>query len=132
MEAATLLIGDLSQRTGCHIETIRYYERVELLPRAQRRGRYRAYSALPAPFDKRAALALVDVRLIEHVIVTGTGILSFAERGLISYVEWCVRHQVLLRIAAGELPIYFRTPRVPYCSAAIRGEQRMRRGRCRR
>jgi DNA repair protein RadC len=31
----------------------------------------------------RAALALVDVRLIDHVIVTGTGILSFAERGLL-------------------------------------------------
>ena len=44
MELTTLLIGDLSQRTGCHIETIRYYERVDLLPRAQRRGRYRAYS----------------------------------------------------------------------------------------
>jgi DNA repair protein RadC len=25
----------------------------------------------------------VDVRLIDHVIVTGTGILSFAERGLL-------------------------------------------------
>ena len=44
MEPAILLIGDLSQRTGCHIETIRYYERVDLLPRAQRRGRYRAYA----------------------------------------------------------------------------------------
>jgi MerR family mercuric resistance operon transcriptional regulator len=36
MEPTILLIGDLSQRTGCHIETIRYYERVDLLPRAQR------------------------------------------------------------------------------------------------
>lgn len=44
MEPTPLLIGDLSRRTGCHIETIRYYERVDLLPRAQRRGRYRAYS----------------------------------------------------------------------------------------
>lgn len=44
MEAPALLIGALSQRTGCHIETIRYYERVRLLPRAQRRGRYRIYS----------------------------------------------------------------------------------------
>ena len=31
----------------------------------------------------REALALVDVRLIDHVIVTGTGFLSFAERGLL-------------------------------------------------
>ena len=44
MEPPALLIGELSQRTGCHIETIRYYERVRLLPRAQRRGRYRTYS----------------------------------------------------------------------------------------
>ena len=45
MEPTTLMIfGDLSQRTDCHIETIRYYERVDLLPRAQRHGRYRAYS----------------------------------------------------------------------------------------
>ena len=44
MEPPTLLIGELSQRTGCHIETIRYYERVRLLPRAQRRGRYRTYA----------------------------------------------------------------------------------------
>jgi MerR family mercuric resistance operon transcriptional regulator len=44
MEPPVLTIGGLSQRTGCHIETIRYYERVRLLPRAQRRGRYRTYS----------------------------------------------------------------------------------------
>jgi len=44
MELPVLTIGGLSQRTGCHIETIRYYERVRLLPRAQRRGRYRTYS----------------------------------------------------------------------------------------
>lgn len=44
MEPRPLLIGELSARTGCHIETIRYYERVLLLPRAQRRGRYRCYS----------------------------------------------------------------------------------------
>jgi MerR family mercuric resistance operon transcriptional regulator len=41
---AVLLIGDLSQRTGCNIETIRYYERIGLLPPAQRRGRYRSYT----------------------------------------------------------------------------------------
>jgi MerR family transcriptional regulator, mercuric resistance operon regulatory protein len=44
MEPAVLTIGGLSQRTGCNIETIRYYERVRLLPHAQRRGRYRTYS----------------------------------------------------------------------------------------
>lgn len=44
MEPPVLTIGGLSQRTGCHIETIRYYERVRVMPRAQRRGRYRTYS----------------------------------------------------------------------------------------
>lgn len=38
-----MLIGELSRRTGCHIETIRYYERIGVIPAAQRRGRYRAY-----------------------------------------------------------------------------------------
>ncbi len=33
-----MLIGALSERTGCHIETIRYYERIKLLPKPQRTG----------------------------------------------------------------------------------------------
>jgi MerR family mercuric resistance operon transcriptional regulator len=38
-------IGGLSRRTGCNIETIRYYERIGLLPRARREGggRFRRY-----------------------------------------------------------------------------------------
>ena len=36
-------IGALSRRTGCNIETIRYYERIGLLPVPPRRGRYRSY-----------------------------------------------------------------------------------------
>lgn len=38
-------IGELSRRTGCNIETIRYYERIGLLPTPSRRGRYRSYGA---------------------------------------------------------------------------------------
>lgn len=38
-----LPIGELSRRTGCNIETIRYYERIGLLPSPARRGRYRSY-----------------------------------------------------------------------------------------
>jgi MerR family mercuric resistance operon transcriptional regulator len=38
-------IGELSRRTGCNIETIRYYERIGLLPVPARRGRYRHYGA---------------------------------------------------------------------------------------
>jgi MerR family mercuric resistance operon transcriptional regulator len=36
-------IGELSRQTGCKIETIRYYERIGLLPVPRRRGRYRFY-----------------------------------------------------------------------------------------
>jgi len=39
-----LAIGTLSKRTGCNIETIRYYERVGLLPApARSSGGYRLY-----------------------------------------------------------------------------------------
>ncbi len=38
-----MTIGQLSQRTGANIETIRYYERIGLLPVALRQGRYRSY-----------------------------------------------------------------------------------------
>lgn len=40
----TLTIGELSERTGCPVQTIRYYEREGLLPPAARtRGNYRLY-----------------------------------------------------------------------------------------
>ena len=43
-QSAGIQIGDLSRRTGCNIETIRYYERITLLPIPVRSaGRYRLY-----------------------------------------------------------------------------------------
>ncbi len=45
MPLPSLTIGQLSQRTGANIETIRYYERISLLPVALRQGRYRSYDA---------------------------------------------------------------------------------------
>jgi MerR family mercuric resistance operon transcriptional regulator len=40
-----LRIGEVAARSGCHIETIRYYERIGLLPRPSRsRSGYRAYA----------------------------------------------------------------------------------------
>lgn len=40
-----ILIGELSRRAQCNIETIRYYERIGLLPRPRREGggRFRRY-----------------------------------------------------------------------------------------
>jgi MerR family mercuric resistance operon transcriptional regulator len=42
--SSEIAIGELSQRTRCNIETIRYYERIGLLPRPRRQGgRFRRY-----------------------------------------------------------------------------------------
>ncbi|KGB54708.1 Transcriptional regulator, MerR family [Sphingopyxis sp. LC81] len=37
-------IGELSRRTGCNIETIRYYERIGVLRIPSRSGRFRSYA----------------------------------------------------------------------------------------
>ncbi|OJY77893.1 MAG: transcriptional regulator [Rhodospirillales bacterium 70-18] len=43
MVAEKLPIGVLSRRTGCGIETIRFYGRAGVLPAPRRHGRYRIY-----------------------------------------------------------------------------------------
>lgn len=43
MALAGIAIGEFSRRTGGNIETIRYYERIGLLPSPDRKGRYRRY-----------------------------------------------------------------------------------------
>src|SRR3546814_12777419 len=40
---AAIQLGELSRRTSCNIETIRYYDRPGLLPVPPRRGCYRSY-----------------------------------------------------------------------------------------
>nr|WP_294846423.1 helix-turn-helix domain-containing protein [uncultured Sphingomonas sp.] len=57
MAEADFAIGTLSRQSECNIETIRYYERIGLIPRAARRGRYRVYSVADVArlrFVKRA------------------------------------------------------------------------------
>jgi MerR family mercuric resistance operon transcriptional regulator len=45
-QSAGIQIGDLSRRTGCNVETIRYYERIALLPVPVRSaGRHRFYDS---------------------------------------------------------------------------------------
>jgi hypothetical protein len=46
VRSAGIQIGELSRRTGCNIETIRYYERITLLAApARSAGRYRVYGS---------------------------------------------------------------------------------------
>ena len=48
--SAGIQIGELSRRTGCNIETIRYYERITLLPAPVRRAAgYRVYDTADVP-----------------------------------------------------------------------------------
>lgn len=44
MGLSDLSIGDIAARTACNIETIRYYERIGLIPVPRRQGRYRRYA----------------------------------------------------------------------------------------
>ena len=72
-----LAIGELSRRTGCNIETIRYYERIGLLPPPLRRGRYRRYGASDVgrlAFVRRArelGFKLDEVRALLDLAVEG-------------------------------------------------------------
>ena len=43
MPQAGIAIGEFSRRAGRNIETIRYYERIGLLPLPDRQGRFRRY-----------------------------------------------------------------------------------------
>jgi MerR family mercuric resistance operon transcriptional regulator len=43
MRQERIPIGELSRQTGNNIETIRYYERIGLVPAPPRQGRYRSY-----------------------------------------------------------------------------------------
>jgi len=82
--AKPLLIGSASERTGVNIETIRYYERVGLLPRPQRtEGRQRAYAEGDVQrlyFIRRGrelGFSLADIRTL----------LELADRGAVACAE---------------------------------------------
>lgn len=66
-----ITIGELSRRTGCNVETVRYYERIGLMPPAPRTaGRYRLYDEANVrrlAFVRRArelGFTLTDVRTL--------------------------------------------------------------------
>ena len=70
-------IGELSRRTGCNIETIRYYEGITLLPAPRRRGRFRFYDdddVARLTFVRRArelGFTLVEVRALLGLAANG-------------------------------------------------------------
>ena len=72
-----LTIGQLAQRTGANIETVRYYERIGLLPQAVRRGRYRSYGAVDVArlgFVRRSrelGFSIKEVRALLDLAVAG-------------------------------------------------------------
>ena len=79
MADQALQIGELSRRTGCNIETIRYYERIGVMPAPSRRGRYRVYGredVLRLGFARRArelGFTLDEVRALLRLSVCGEG-----------------------------------------------------------
>jgi len=76
-------IGEVSRQTGCNIETIRYYERIGLLPAPRRSsGRYRLYGADEVgrlAFVRRArelGFTLDEVRALLALAAGGDGVCS--------------------------------------------------------
>ena len=80
MRRAGFLIGQLSRQAGCNIETVRYYERIGLLPVPQRRGRYRLYDDRDVGrliFVRRArelGFTLDEVRALLHLARGGQSV----------------------------------------------------------
>jgi len=75
-----LPIGALARRSRCAIDTIRYYERVGLLPRAERQGRFRRYTEADVArvaFVRRArelGFPLEQVRALLRLAALGDGV----------------------------------------------------------
>ena len=83
MAEQVIPIGELSRRTGCHIETIRYYERIGILPAPPRRGRYRSYEP-----DHVATLSFVcRSRELGFTLGEVRALLGLASGGQASCVE---------------------------------------------
>lgn len=66
-------IGELAKRTGCEVETIRYYERERLLPVPPRTdGNYRRYGEQDAErllfirHCRSLGMSLDDIRTLQH------------------------------------------------------------------
>jgi MerR family mercuric resistance operon transcriptional regulator len=91
--AKPLRIGELSRRTGYSIDTIRYYERIRLLPSPERRGSYRAYddaSVSSLHFIRRArtlGFSLDEVRALLRLAANGTDVCAEARALAVTQLE---------------------------------------------
>ena len=75
---AAIQIGKLSRRTGCNIETIRYYERIGLLPApARSAGRYRVYG----PGDIRRLTFIRRARELGFTLDAVRALLTLSDNG---------------------------------------------------
>ena len=84
-------IGELSRRTQCNIETIRYYERIALLPKPRRLGgRYRRY-------DDKDIARLRFIRRARQLGFTLDDIRAFMQLDGADSREVCGKAQVLTR-----------------------------------
>jgi MerR family transcriptional regulator, mercuric resistance operon regulatory protein len=77
MTQADMPIGELSRRTGGNIETIRYYERIGLLPTPDRAGRYRRYGST----DTRRLIFIRRARELGFTLDEVRALLRLAEAG---------------------------------------------------
>jgi len=77
MERSALQIGDIAARAGVSIDTIRYYERRHLLPRASRtQGGFRLFAPETVErirFIKQAQDIGLSLEEIEQLLATGGG-----------------------------------------------------------
>lgn len=80
MDAPALTIGRLSQRCGCNVETIRYYERIGIMPAPPRTpGGHRLYSRthlrrlLLICRSRRLGFTLKQVRELLRLVDGGDG-----------------------------------------------------------
>lgn len=102
--AGRLGIGGLSKRTGCNIETIRYYERIGLMPRAIRtEGRHRLYSETHARrlgFIRRSrelGFTLDQIRTLLGLVDGGRYTCAQVKRVTVHHLEEVRRKLVDLR-----------------------------------
>jgi MerR family mercuric resistance operon transcriptional regulator len=122
-QSVGIQIGELSRRTGCNIETIRYYERIALLPApARSAGRYRIYDTGDVrrlAFIRRArelGFALDEIRLLLALSDNGDAACAEVRQVAASHLAevrtkiadlQAMEHilaEAVQRCAAGELP----------------------------